>query len=88
MDDRYSRHNAPGREYGRGYDESRYHRAGPDYGRTSARDQALLLRDILRTLHDIRVIMRERGPSAVFVVNDERAGRLGRGTAVNPTRPR
>jgi hypothetical protein len=57
-------------------------------GRASARDQALLLRDILRTLHDIRVIMRERGPSAVFVVKDERAGRLGRGAAVNPTRPR
>jgi hypothetical protein len=41
-------------------------------GRATASDQARLLRDILRTLHDIRVIMRERGPSAVFVVKDER----------------
>jgi hypothetical protein len=40
--------------------------------RAGANDQARLLRDILRTLHDIRVIMRERGPSAVFVVKDER----------------
>ena len=40
--------------------------------RAGAHDQARLLRDILRTLHDIRVIMRERGPSAVFVVKDER----------------
>jgi hypothetical protein len=40
--------------------------------RNGGHDQARLLRDILRTLHDIRVIMRERGPSAVFVVKDER----------------
>jgi hypothetical protein len=40
-------------------------------GRATANDQARLLRDILRTLHDIRVIMRDRGPSAVFVVKDE-----------------
>jgi len=40
--------------------------------RANGGDQARLLRDILRTLHDIRVIMRERGPSAVFVVKDER----------------
>lgn len=44
--------------------------------RASARDQARLLRDILRTLHDIRVIMRDRGPSAVFVVKEERPGRI------------
>jgi hypothetical protein len=40
--------------------------------RAGAHDQARLLRDILRTLHDIRVIMRRRGPAAVFVVKDER----------------
>jgi hypothetical protein len=50
-------------------------------GRAGARDQALLLRDILRTLHDIRVIMRARGPSAVFVVKDERGGRAVRAPA-------
>lgn len=50
--------------------------------RTGARDQARLLRDILHTLHDIRVIIRERGPAAVFVVKDERTGRNGR-TASN-----
>jgi hypothetical protein len=57
-------------------------------GRAGARDQALLLRDILRTLHDIRVIMRARGPSAVFVVKDERAGRAGRAMAINAARLR
>lgn len=41
---------------------------------TRGHDQAQLLRDILRMLHDIRVIMRARGPSAVFVVKDERSG--------------
>lgn len=50
-------------------------------GRAGGQDQARLLRDILRTLHDIRVIMRERGPSAVFVVKDER--RPGGRAAVN-----
>jgi hypothetical protein len=50
--------------------------------RAGGQDQARLLRDILRTLHDIRVIMRERGPSAVFVVKDERRANGGRG-AVN-----
>ena len=44
--------------------------------RSGANDQARLLRDILRTLHDIRVIMRRRGPSAVFVVKDERKPQL------------
>jgi hypothetical protein len=50
-------------------------------GRASARDEARLLRDILKTLHDIRVIMRDRGPSAVFVVNDERSARIARHSA-------
>ena len=49
--------------------------------RPGGQDQARLLRDILRTLHDIRVIMRERGPSAVFVVKDER--RAGARAAAN-----
>lgn len=44
-------------------------------GRMSARDETRLLRDILKTLNDIRVIMRDRGPSAVFVVKDERPTR-------------
>ena len=47
--------------------------------RGGGQDQARLLRDILRTLHDIRVIMRERGPSAVFVVKDERRAQRLRG---------
>jgi DNA-binding XRE family transcriptional regulator len=47
-------------------------RAPADMKIRNSGDQARLLRDILRTLHDIRVIMRERGPSAVFVVKDER----------------
>lgn len=51
-------------------------------------DQAQLLRDILRTLHDIRVIMRDRGPSAVFVVKDERRGQVLRGAANGSLRTR
>lgn len=50
-------------------------------GRSSARpasDQARLLRDILKTLNDIKAIVRNRGPSAVFVVQDGRP-RSGRG---------
>jgi len=54
--------------------------------RNGGHDQARLLRDILRTLHDIRVIMRERGPSAVFVVKDER--RALRGAANGSMRAR
>jgi hypothetical protein len=54
--------------------------------RNGGHDQARLLRDILRTLHDIRVIMRERGPSAVFVVKDER--RTLRGAANGSLRTR
>lgn len=57
-------------------------RANPDLHIRGGKDQARLLRDILRTLHDIRVIMRDRGPSAVFVVKDERRGQAVRG-AVN-----
>jgi hypothetical protein len=49
--------------------------------RGGGQDQARLLRDILRTLHDIRVIMRERGPSAVFVVKDERRAQGLRGVS-------
>jgi hypothetical protein len=50
-------------------------------GRASARDETRLLRDILKTLHDIRVIMRDRGPSAVFVVKDERPMRHSAGAS-------
>jgi DNA-binding XRE family transcriptional regulator len=57
--------------------------------RNGGHDQARLLRDILRTLHDIRVIMRERrGPSAVFVVKDERRFQGLRGTANGAMRAR
>jgi hypothetical protein len=51
-------------------------------------DQARLLRDILRTLHDIRLIMRARGPSAVFVVKDERPGQALRGATGSALRTR
>lgn len=56
--------------------------------RASGQDQARLLRDILRTLHDIRVIMRERGPSAVFVVKDDRRANGGRGVVSGSIRTR
>jgi hypothetical protein len=56
--------------------------------RAGTHDQARLLRDILRTLHDIRVIMRERGPSAVFVVKDERRSNGLRGSANGSMRTR
>jgi hypothetical protein len=52
MDDSYDRHNAPGREYGRGYDETRYQRSGPDYARSSARDYAAAGYDLDRPRGD------------------------------------
>jgi len=47
-------------------------------GRKNGRDDTRLLRDILRALQDIRVIVRDRGPAAVFVVKDERPARSAR----------
>lgn len=43
-------------------------------------DQASLLRDILKTLNDIKVMVRDRGPSAVLVVQDN-PPRSGRGAS-------
>jgi hypothetical protein len=63
-------------------------RAPPELRVRNGGDQARLLRDILRTLHDIRVIMRERGPSAVFVVKDERRAQALRATANGSLRTR
>jgi hypothetical protein len=52
-------------------------------GRANGRHEARLLRDILKALHDIRVIMRDRGPSAVFVVKDERSARIARQAGIS-----
>jgi hypothetical protein len=63
-------------------------RAPADLKLRTGNDQARLLRDILRTLHDIRVIMRERGPSAVFVVKDDRRANALRNTTNGSLRTR